>query len=87
MKIKEFLTKENWTQRAFALRQDGTGCHWLDKEAKKFCLLGATYRCHPGQPATIDALLDRACGNPATWNDMPGRTFEEVKALVEKLDI
>ena len=87
MKVKEFLTKENWGRKTFATLKDGTSCHWLDKEAKKFCLLGATYRCHPGETAHIDALLDRACGNPATWNDMPGRTFEEVKALVEKLDI
>ena len=87
MKVKEFLTKENWTQRAFALRQDGNPCHWLDTKAVKFCLQGALLKCYPGQPATIDTLLNNACGNTVRWNDAPERTFKEVKALVEKLDI
>jgi len=87
MKVKEFLTKENWTQGYYAKDAAGIYCEWSSVLAQKFCLLGASFKCYPGQKKTMEGLLDNACGEAAVWNDQPGRTFEEVKALVEKLDI
>lgn len=79
MKIREFLTEANW----------GRGPELAHGE--KECLLTAL--CHCGQnqherDVAIEKILDAiGCGSIMAWNDAPERTFAEVKALVERLDI
>ena len=88
MKIKEFLKESNWTKWQYAKDAKGNVCAVADAKAEKFCLMGAAKKCYPEGMDMIRRLLDRELGDMAiTWNDMPERTFEEVKAVVEKLDI
>jgi len=88
MKIKDFLKESNWGKGQYARDADGNICAVTDAKAVKFCLIGAAKRCCPEKMNAIRCLLDKELGDIAvSWNDAPGRTFEEVRALVEKLDI
>jgi len=88
MKMKEYMTEANWVKGLFAGDANGDGCDIEDTKAEKFCLIGAAFKCYPNDVGTIRCLLDKELGDIAvSWNDAPGRTFEEVRALVEKLDI
>ena len=88
MKMKEYMTESNWTKGQLARNKDGFGCSLYDTKAEKFCLMGATRKCYPNETEKIQALLEQELrGYAVTWNDEPGRTFAEVKAVIEKLDI
>ena len=88
MKIKDFLKESNWTQGQYAKDVHGNGCAVADAKADRFCLIGAAKMCYPVGMDAIRCLLDKELGDIAvSWNDEPGRTFVEVRALVEKLDI
>jgi len=47
MKVKTFLTSDNWTQRALARDNCGNAVSIFNEEACKFCLLGAISRIYP----------------------------------------
>lgn len=94
MKIKELLSApEKWTQGAFCKTADGRDCGRV--EAVCFCLKGAMQVCYiaPQKRTMIyekmAAVLPEAEGicRIVAWNDAPERTFEEVKELVERLDV
>lgn len=100
MKIKDLLTDESkWTKLSFARDIDGNPVEPTSPEACCWCLVGALYKCkEEGTNNSYEAMLkmgyeidERFNGwNSAlfSWyNDYPERTFEEVKALIEKLDI
>ena len=93
MKIKEFLTEEKWTKYAFFRDK----YNWITDQrdwADKCCLVGAIMLCYP---RTSDVIIKRVQEkvwerdgkslSVIRWNDQPDRTFSEVKALVEELDI
>jgi len=91
MKIKELLTDESkWTQRSFAKTSSGRTVTWDDPEACCWCLAGAGRKCY-GWTVWRDSIRDVIEAEINTdsvyFNDFPKRTFAEVKALVEKLDI
>lgn len=99
MKIRELLTDESkWTQGAFAQTATGHPVDYEDENAAKFCLVGAARKCY-GRGEAGNAVLRTIISdlhegkrtgwaeNVAAWNDGFGRTFEEVRALVERLDI
>lgn len=96
MKIKELLSApEKWTQGAFCKTADGRDCGRV--EAVRFCLKGAMQQTCIApfrQKRTMiyekmAAVLPEAGGicRIVAWNDAPERTFEEVKELVERLDV
>lgn len=92
MKIKElFSGPEKWTKRAYARTQDGAVAPCDSAGAVRWCLVGALEKCYPDHAdkrtarAAIHAAIKK--GTIPEWNDAPGRTFAEVKELVEKLDI
>ncbi len=91
MKIRELLTDESkWTQGASARNKDLSSISPFSKDAKCFCLSGAGYACYGSEWMSTDArkkLLAELENDHITWNDHLSRTFAEVKALVEKLDI
>lgn len=67
---------------------DGRACSW--------CLTGACKRCYPDTNDWWEKLKDIKerliqkgyyGTSLSSWNDAPERTFAEVKALVEELDI
>jgi hypothetical protein len=96
MKIKELLADvSKWTQKVPARNADGASCN-VNEGAVCWCLWGAAVFCYDrtfDDPAVrfhdvrnkIEAVV--LGGNMVTWNDAPERTFEEVKALVERLDV
>jgi hypothetical protein len=97
MKIRELLTDESkWTQGAFAETETGHPVDYDDESAAKFCIVGAVRKCYGrGDEATtvfrkVKDEVQRVHGGLerlAAWNDDDRRTFAEVKALVERLDI
>lgn len=77
MKIRDLLTDPSkWCQGAMARDINGFGCLSDDPVAAKWCLAGAANKV--GVCLSLDII---------TWNDAPGRTFAEVRELIEKLDI
>jgi hypothetical protein len=91
MKIRELLADEwCWTQGDDTPRVGHMG-------TRRYCLMDAVHACY-NRPMTSPPLSARfwdvvwalrahtgAC--ISDWNDDPSRTFAEVRALVEKLDI
>lgn len=80
MKIRELLTDESKWCKGRAHDESGA-----------ICLLEAIELCYrqEGYTGATANLVRQAIGVQAItdWNDAPERTFAEVKALVERLDI
>lgn len=93
MKVKELLSdKSKWTQKTLARNKEGIAVSYLSPTAFSFCLVGAVEKCYSLEDKqkaykVLSRIVERTRFDPAYWNDSPGRTFEEVKALVEELDI
>ena len=98
MKVKELFSDESrWTRFRMARTPDGEGCLPDNPDASCWCLLGAIevcYSCYAGS-THFSILYDKIVQDLnlvgdsfiLEWNDAPERTFEEVKQLVERLDI
>jgi len=90
MKLQELFTDPTtWCQRDFAQTSTGISIGPSNPEATCWCLAGGIMKCYPTEEyGIIRNTLSRRIGGPLLdWNDAPERTFEEVKALVEELDI
>ncbi len=93
MKVKELLdAPEKWTQQKFAKTASGEPTMPLDPAAVCWCLRGAIHLCYRNTDQLIEVLekVNSRISRGLTtyqWNDAPERTFSEVKALVEELDI
>lgn len=92
MKVHELLNApEKWTKLAFARRADSLSCGVRGEEARAWCLWGAVDKCYDDAAAYLDVRnrIYDAIGTSdlALWNDMPSRTFEQVRALALELDI
>ena len=93
MKVRELLSDESkWTQNAWGRDATGRPVLWAPKTAVCWCLIGAIETCYPrpGEATPIDNKVRDAIGGGlmiSKWNDAPERTFAEVKALVERLDV
>ena len=91
MKIRELLSDETkWTKGAFARTKDDVEIHSVSSYAVRWCLLGAMNKCYRDRAPLVMKSVEATCGgsmNLVEWNDAPERTFAEVKALVDKLDI
>ena len=91
MKLKELFDKPHkWTRQLYARKEDGHGITADSDEAVCWCLMGGIFRCYPDaqKQRELELRLGLHLGqHPINWNDTKGRTFEEVKALVEELDI
>ena len=94
MKVKELLSDESkWTQNAYARNEHENVVGYNDTMAVRWCLIGAINVCYPTleeyaqvKQKLNDELRKRSGSSDAVYfND--GRTFEEVKGLVELLDI
>jgi len=94
MKIRELLSDESkWTKGVVARDKLGIALGPRNEKAVCWCLLGAAVRCYDYSPQYSEVIwkIRKALGlvKPLTseWNDDPARTFAEVKALVEELDV
>lgn len=89
MKIRDLLTDPSkWCQHSRAEGVNGDCYHPLAAEAVRWCLLGALERVYDYRYR--DQVLEKLRSelpNISIWNDAPERTFAEVRALIEKLDI
>lgn len=91
MKVRDLLTDESkWTKSLYARDRDGFATDCDSLTATCWCLDGAMQRCYG---LTQDYNLAFVCvarrikSGVVAWNDAPERTFGEVRALVEELDI
>lgn len=80
MKVQDILTdKSKWCQGAY------------EKEDGRMCLVGAMVKSYPDH-ADFDEIYNKILwhtnsGAVSGWNDKSGRTFKQVRALIEELDI
>lgn len=100
MKLRELLSGPSaWTQGGNARAADGETVHAFSDRAVCWCLVGAIrkvcwypsgfdlVKAHRIETRIIKALGLADFSDVMKWNDAPERKFEEVKSLVEKLDI
>ncbi len=96
MKIKELYSDASkWTKHEFARSNTGTPLPSFAPDATSWCLIGAINKCYSGKEdftkvyESVRAHMPLVNGIAmiSNWNDSPTRTFDEIKALVEKLDI
>ncbi len=89
MKVKELLdSPEKWTQRANARDSHNLPVNPECDHAACWCLIGAIIRCYPLGSSDVVRRVDRNVGCYVNnWNDAPERTFDDVKQLVEELNI
>jgi len=95
MKVRDLLSDASkWTQQAYARLPDGTDVDWGHPDAVCWCLASAIRVCF-GETVETWAVLEYVREHLnvadqfalAAWNDAPERTFADVKALVDRLDI
>lgn len=91
MKVQDILTDESkWTQGYYARDKDNHLVSVDSPNACKFCLIGAMLKAYPeaAEKDAVETTTFRKLGSGvANWNDAPERTFAEVRALIEELDI
>lgn len=91
MKIKDFVSEANWCQRALAMDSDGNKYNWpYSRYICKWCLTGMVLYCYNGDYSLTNIIMNKIedkVGHIPTWNDRPERTWEDVRALAEELDI
>ena len=103
MKAWELLAKPNgWTQGVARRNALGGEVHSYDDTACQFCLVGALDKVYGNYGWTVDGprvdaankvskALSKLTGlkipSPASWNDAPGRTQDEVVSFLKELDL
>ena len=88
MKAYELLSDESkWTKCGIARDMYGNVCPARSTEAICWCAVGAVEKCYDDKEYSINIgrLYMESDGNIGRWND--STTFEEVKAMLTKLDI
>lgn len=100
MKVRDlFSDASKWNKRALSVDCNGNTTSPQDINAVSWCLLGAMRKCY-GYYLSImkieennqyyfiyNKVIDYLGSSIVNWNDHPNRMFEEVKSLVEELDI
>lgn len=93
MKIRELYSDSSkWIKRALARNKSGTEVDYNDETAVQWCLIGALHHCYgykgdkwlPPFSLLIKEFPDR---DIVDFNNHPDTTFEQVKELVDRLDI
>jgi hypothetical protein len=93
MKAKDLLADEGrWMKEGFARAADGGSIMPDSPYAVRWCLSGALRRCYPEEfdfRRAYDNVRALLPGNQilSEWNDLPGTTFADVKALLERADV
>lgn len=97
MKLKELFDDESkWTQLALARDKNKNVVIFGSSSADCFCLFGGVMKCYPSKffntQTRVISLIRGALNVESTlqitqWNDDPNRKFEEVKKLINDLDI
>jgi hypothetical protein len=93
VKVKELLSgPEKWTKGAFKRDEDGKPCSHTGKPPVSYCLIAAVEECYYEEEPEYSDVIGRIAAaigrwDIEEWNDSPVRRFEDVKELVERLDI
>lgn len=95
MKLKELFTDANkWTQHEMCRDINGKAVGLRNKRAVSFSLLGGVekyYLQSKSQRGLFEEVIPKiksyTKSNIVNWNDDPRRTFEDVRKLVNDLDI
>lgn len=91
MKIRELYTDESkWTQYTEARNYEGDEISLNHPLAVSFCLIGAVWKCYPdaeSRKKICDKITNKIDMSIDEWNDKEERTFAQVKALADELDI
>ena len=90
MKIKELLSDSSkWCKDVLAKDKNGQPIDYANENACKWCLGGAIALCYTGKRyVKICKIVESQIpGTIPEWNDEEGRCFEDVKRLVEELNI
>ena len=87
-KVRELLIDESkWHKGNFAIDSEGLEVSPNDKNACKWCLMGAIKKCYQGaEYVLVLNKVHRKINNIFHWNDSFAK-FEDVKRLVDELDI
>lgn len=85
---------EHWIQGTYAALANGVSTTTTDKHATRFCLLGALRHCYPSTADASSAAWDRLASrfngqlyDSIRWNDASERTFADVHALIQELNL
>jgi hypothetical protein len=97
MKAKDVLSEPSrWTQGACGRDKLGRPCSPLSENAVQYCIVGALMRAYSRElhnavyDRAIKAIVDIYGEEPISmvyWNDEPGRTFADVKKVLETADV
>jgi hypothetical protein len=90
MKVRELLdSPEKWTKGYEARLATGKRCFARSRYARSWSLSGAIMRCYPRKEHVIRKRIQSRIGQLTIpdWNDDPKHTFEEVRSLIEELDV
>lgn len=91
MKVKDLLTNETkWTTDYAARNMIGNEVSYKDPSACCWCMIGAIQRCYG--PSVAEDIMIKVRTHLGTrfithWNDDPIRSFQDVRNLVETLNI
>ena len=90
MKAQDILTDESkWCKNYLGMTPDGLGVRECHPKAVSFCLIGAIFKAyHCNSVYVVDRVRNHlGTSSVAKWNNEPERTFAQVRALIEELDI
>lgn len=98
MKVKDLLySPTKWLKNSFAKDENGKVCHSTDDQAACWCVMGAIIRCYPTKNPDdynrycdiLDSILEEIAPHTtiSVWNDMDTTSFEDMRKVIEKLNI
>jgi len=97
MKLKELFDKpEKWTQHVSAKDINGFSTEPCSDTAISWCLVGGIVKCYgvgwsykfgERMISEINKTIGISSISISEWNDHKDRTFEDIRALIEKLNI
>lgn len=89
MKVQELLTDESkWNKGCYARNASGNEVSISSTDASCWCLSGAIHKCYGDTWDVHDIICKKLNAETVcSWNDAPGRTFNDIKSLIEELDI
>jgi hypothetical protein len=82
---------EKWTQGGFSRDSNDNLTEESHPSAVKFCIVGAIFKSYGAADAQMQIKKIQKHHYPARhlsqWNDDPSRTFQEVWAVLRRLDV
>ena len=91
MKAWQLLdSREKWCQNDIAVDRSGHSSAVTNEESVAWCAWGAILKCYGGFTPKAKKIKNQLYKREPyffVWHDAPGRTYEEVHALLKELDI